>query len=252
MGQLADLRRARRSRSRSGMAFQVDIIPATGGPYFTTNIEDGIALADEPLRERVRRVVPSGLGTDRGAAGLHGRCARDRAPSRRPALLEPAGLPAAVPAPSGSGDDGGGLVSDAGELVRIADGPLEVEILPGGRGAPPPPARVRPRPAPDAADDLGRHARRSVLLGQLPDGPVVQPGPGRPGRSRRAADRPAGHLPGRHRDPRPGLADAWRIVEAGRRRHVPDRRRWRWLALALHGRAADLGRGATARDGVRA
>jgi hypothetical protein len=36
---------------RSGMAFQVDIIPATGGPYFTTNIEDGIALADEPLRE---------------------------------------------------------------------------------------------------------------------------------------------------------------------------------------------------------
>ena len=35
---------------RSGMAFQVDIIPATGGPYFTTNIEDGIALADEELR----------------------------------------------------------------------------------------------------------------------------------------------------------------------------------------------------------
>jgi hypothetical protein len=36
---------------RSGMAFQVDVIPATGTPYFTTNIEDGIALADEPLRE---------------------------------------------------------------------------------------------------------------------------------------------------------------------------------------------------------
>lgn len=36
---------------RSGMAFQVDIIPATGTPYFTTNIEDGIALADEPLRD---------------------------------------------------------------------------------------------------------------------------------------------------------------------------------------------------------
>ena len=35
---------------RSGMAFQVDIIPATGTDYFTTNIEDGIALADEPLR----------------------------------------------------------------------------------------------------------------------------------------------------------------------------------------------------------
>jgi hypothetical protein len=38
---------------RSGMAFQVDVIPATGGPYFTTNIEDGIALADEALREEL-------------------------------------------------------------------------------------------------------------------------------------------------------------------------------------------------------
>jgi hypothetical protein len=36
---------------RSGMAFQVDIIPATGTDYFTTNIEDGIALADETLRD---------------------------------------------------------------------------------------------------------------------------------------------------------------------------------------------------------
>jgi Xaa-Pro aminopeptidase len=35
---------------RSGMAFQVDIIPATGTDWFTTNIEDGIALADEGLR----------------------------------------------------------------------------------------------------------------------------------------------------------------------------------------------------------
>ena len=35
---------------RSGMALQCDIIPATGTPYFTTNIEDGLALADESLR----------------------------------------------------------------------------------------------------------------------------------------------------------------------------------------------------------
>ena len=34
----------------SGMAIQVDVIPATNSPYHTTNIEDGIALADEPLR----------------------------------------------------------------------------------------------------------------------------------------------------------------------------------------------------------
>ena len=32
------------------MCFQADIIPATGTPYFTTNIEDGLALADGSLR----------------------------------------------------------------------------------------------------------------------------------------------------------------------------------------------------------
>jgi hypothetical protein len=36
---------------RSGMALQVDVIPATGTAYFTTNIEDGIALADQSLRD---------------------------------------------------------------------------------------------------------------------------------------------------------------------------------------------------------
>jgi len=35
---------------RSGMAMQVDVIPATGTDYFTTNIEGGIALANEALR----------------------------------------------------------------------------------------------------------------------------------------------------------------------------------------------------------
>jgi len=34
----------------SGMALQVDVIPATGGPLFTTNIEDGIVLLDEAGR----------------------------------------------------------------------------------------------------------------------------------------------------------------------------------------------------------
>lgn len=32
---------------RSGMAVQLDVIPATGSGYFTTNIEDGIALLDQ-------------------------------------------------------------------------------------------------------------------------------------------------------------------------------------------------------------
>jgi hypothetical protein len=40
------------------MAFQVDVIPATGTPYFTTNIEDGIALADETLRAELATAYP--------------------------------------------------------------------------------------------------------------------------------------------------------------------------------------------------
>jgi hypothetical protein len=43
---------------RSGMTMQVDIIPATGGPYFTTNIEDGVALADASLRAELARTFP--------------------------------------------------------------------------------------------------------------------------------------------------------------------------------------------------
>jgi hypothetical protein len=43
---------------RSGMAFQVDIIPAPGSPYFTSNIEDGIALADAALREELAARYP--------------------------------------------------------------------------------------------------------------------------------------------------------------------------------------------------
>jgi Xaa-Pro aminopeptidase len=44
---------------RSGMAMQVDIIPATGTEYFTTNIEDGIALADETLRAELAARFPA-------------------------------------------------------------------------------------------------------------------------------------------------------------------------------------------------
>jgi hypothetical protein len=42
------------------MALQVDIIPATGASYFTTNIEDGIALADEGLRAEFASHYPEG------------------------------------------------------------------------------------------------------------------------------------------------------------------------------------------------
>ncbi len=46
----------------SGMAFQVDVIPATGTDYFTTNIEDGLALADESLREAFASAYPAAWG----------------------------------------------------------------------------------------------------------------------------------------------------------------------------------------------
>jgi len=46
----------------SGMALQVDVIPATGTSYFTTNIEDGIALADEGLREEFSSRYPEAWG----------------------------------------------------------------------------------------------------------------------------------------------------------------------------------------------
>jgi len=47
---------------RSGMALQVDIIPATGTPYFTTNIEDGVVLADTTLRDAFAMHFPEAWG----------------------------------------------------------------------------------------------------------------------------------------------------------------------------------------------
>ncbi len=40
------------------MVLQVDVIPATGSAYFTTNIEDGIAIADAALREELAACYP--------------------------------------------------------------------------------------------------------------------------------------------------------------------------------------------------
>jgi hypothetical protein len=43
---------------KSGMALQVDVIPATGTEYHTINIEDGIALADATLRAEIAQKYP--------------------------------------------------------------------------------------------------------------------------------------------------------------------------------------------------
>jgi hypothetical protein len=47
---------------QSGMALQVDVIPATGTAYFTSNIEDGIALADADLRQKFAAQYPEAWG----------------------------------------------------------------------------------------------------------------------------------------------------------------------------------------------
>jgi hypothetical protein len=49
-------------RLQSGMALQVDVIPATGTRYYTSNIEDGIALADEALRNAFAEQYPEAWG----------------------------------------------------------------------------------------------------------------------------------------------------------------------------------------------
>ena len=81
---------------RSGMALQVDVIPATGTRYFTTNIEDGIALADASAPRGNRREISGSLEPHRGAARLHGRRARHPPEAGGAALLQYPGVPAAV------------------------------------------------------------------------------------------------------------------------------------------------------------
>ena len=47
---------------RSGMALQVDVIPATGTDYFTSNIEGGLAIADAALRADLEARFPEAWG----------------------------------------------------------------------------------------------------------------------------------------------------------------------------------------------
>ncbi|MGI9363808.1 MAG: M24 family metallopeptidase [Rhizobiaceae bacterium] len=49
------------TKLRSGMAIQVDVIPATGTPYFTTNMEDGIILLDSKGRSEFAEKYPQAM-----------------------------------------------------------------------------------------------------------------------------------------------------------------------------------------------
>ena len=53
-----------------GMALQADVIPATATDYFTTNIEDGLALADEALRGALAAALPGCLDAHPGSSQL--------------------------------------------------------------------------------------------------------------------------------------------------------------------------------------
>jgi hypothetical protein len=78
----------------SGMAMQVDIIPATGTDYFTTNIEDGIALADEALREELSDHYPEMWGRIRARRDfMKGSLGVDLHPDVLPLSNIPAYLP---------------------------------------------------------------------------------------------------------------------------------------------------------------
>ena len=107
---------------RSGMVMQVDIIPATGTDHFTTNIEDGIALADERLRAELAARYPATWGTDRGPPPVHGRGARDRAAPGRAAVLEHPRVPAAVPPPTRPRHDHGRMTRAPQGLRRLLRG----------------------------------------------------------------------------------------------------------------------------------
>jgi len=69
----------------SGMAPQCDVIPATGSRYFTSNIEDGVALADDVLRADFSARYPEAWG--------HITARRDFMQSRLSIHLRPAVLP---------------------------------------------------------------------------------------------------------------------------------------------------------------
>jgi hypothetical protein len=52
------IKKKSRVKLASGMALQCDIIPATGTAYFMSNIEDGIGLADNRLRDELADKFP--------------------------------------------------------------------------------------------------------------------------------------------------------------------------------------------------
>ena len=155
---------------------------------------------------RARCPLPRRLGADRGSPALHGGGARHRAPPGRPAVLEHAGRSCRRSCCDRTGrwswrTSGGTGTHGRGRHRRRA---TRGHRAARGRSPAASPPRVRPRRDPGAARP-GHPPRRSVLLGLLRHGAVVQPDRGAPDPDRRAGGRPRIELPRRHGHPRPGL-----------------------------------------------
>ncbi len=86
---------------RSGMALQVDVIPATGTDYFTTNIEGGLAIADEALQADFEARFPEAWGRIQARRGfMREALGIELHPDVLP-FSQPARLPAALPVAAG-------------------------------------------------------------------------------------------------------------------------------------------------------
>ena len=81
------IRKGSHPKLRYGMALQRDIIPGTGTGYFTSDIEDGIALADEALRDDLASRHPEAWSNMREVPGI----------ALRPEVLPLSSMPAWLP-----------------------------------------------------------------------------------------------------------------------------------------------------------
>ena len=83
---------------RSGMAMQVDIIPATGTDYFTSNIEDGIAIGRQMMEEMLKnQEAAKAAGTTAPHPEGNGTSASGTFEERKPPINE-VGSPSALQA----------------------------------------------------------------------------------------------------------------------------------------------------------
>ena len=181
---------------RSGMAFQVDVIPATGTEYFTTNIEDGIALADDVAARRLRSSAIPRRGRASRLAEHSWRTSSESSCTRTSCRFSnlPA-APAAVPPAAGSRDVDRRMTGLREVVLRSEE--MEVVILPdvGGRIH-----RIRVVRLGHAANSRrsSRPRRRTVPLGCLRHVAVVQSSGAGDDGARGPRGHPGRELPGWH------------------------------------------------------